>query len=490
VIALRFAFLVLAAAMALGTELTPQQLRGKRLYLTGESDAGGITALLGADQVEVAASVVPCAGCHGRDGRGKPEGGLLPSNLRWDVLLHPAAAGDRSRGPYTRSLLKRAVAMGLDANANPLQPAMPRYRMSVAQMDDLLAYLEILDRDREPGVSDDALRIGAVLPPGAAEQRAVRAALGAYFARINDAGGIFGRRIDPRFTSSIGSADERAKSLEAFIETERPFAIGAAWLSGADLPMSAVAERQRVPTIGAFAQYAPPSDRYVFRLLGGVREQSLALVAAAQLAPGARIAIHAADDATAALVRDDLAALGVRQDSKDADAILFLDEPSRLAPLLAAAAAAPAPPLVLIPAAHSAGDLTAAPAALDGRILVALPSSPDDVTAEGAAELRALAVAPEHATACRVALAAARLLVEALRRSGRDLDRDALVSTLESFYRVPTTFTPPVTWSRARHTGTRDMRIIAADVRRKRWIDRGRWPASLDRNHAESATKP
>ena len=97
--------MMLALAAAAG-ELTPPQQRGKRLYLGGDSAAGRkVTALITADDLEVAATVVPCAGCHGRDGRGKAEGGIRPANVQWDVLVHAAANGERTRPAYTRPLL-------------------------------------------------------------------------------------------------------------------------------------------------------------------------------------------------------------------------------------------------------------------------------------------------------------------------------------------------------------------------------------------------
>jgi ABC-type branched-subunit amino acid transport system substrate-binding protein len=487
VIARWSAIVVLFAAAAFGAELTPQQQRGKQLYLKGESAANRpVTALLGGDDVEVPASVVPCASCHGRDGRGRAEGGIRPSNIQWDVLLHAATTDDRTRAPYTRSQLKRAITMGIDSVSKPLENTMPRYRMAIEDIEDLLSYLEKVGDDYAPGVSEDAVRIGVVLPARADEQAAVRRTLEGYFARVNKDGGIFGRRLDARFATSAGSADERAASLAGFIEREQPFAIGAAWLSGADAAMSEAAERAHVPTIAAFAAHAPPEDRYVFRLLAGVREQSMALIAAAKPEPDARIAIVAdqSSAATAAQLREDLAGGKythvelVQTVPAGAELVLFIGAPSQLSAILQQAAALPSPPRMLIPVAHSAGDLTAAPVALDGRILVALPSSPEDANEQGAAELRALAVPDAHATACRLALASAHLLVEALRLSGRDLDRDDLVKTLETFYREPTTLTPPITWAPNQHTGTRAARIAAIDLREKRWLDRGWWSAA------------
>jgi hypothetical protein len=64
-------------------------------------------------------------------------------------------------------------------------------------------------------------------------------------------------------------------------------------------------------------------------------------------------------------------------------------------------------------------------------------------------------------------------MIEALRSSGRDVERDALVSKLESFHRAPTSLTPPVTWAPNQHTGTRNARIMAIDLEKKRWVDQG-----------------
>jgi hypothetical protein len=482
-----FAALLLVPLSA--AALTPQEQRGKQLYLTGESAAQRkVTALIGQDDVEVAASVVPCGSCHARSGRGNPEGGITPSNLQWDVLTHPATTADRTRPAYTRAQLKRAITMGFDPSGARLQPTMPRYRMTLEDMDDLLAYMARLGTDYDPGLTDDAIRVGAVLPSDEREQSAVRATLTAYFDHVNQQGGIFGRHIEPRFTTTSGTAEARAGALRAFIEHEQPFAITSAWISGADDAMSTVAEDAKVPMIAAFtAHLGSESRRFVFPLLAGVREQALALVAAAvgEHRKTARMAILT-DDATAAFadtLREQLADAGcpnvtvVRGLTPPSDAgyVLYLGPPSRLEGVLSVFGGLTPPPYVLIPVAHSSGDLTTAPSALDGRLLLALPSSPDDLTPEGEAELRGLGVPAAGATSSRIALAAAKLLVEALRRPGRDLDRDVLLTAMESFYRAPTGLTPPITWSASRHTGSRAVRLLGVDLQAKRWTDRGGW---------------
>ena len=73
---------IICHAAGMARDLTPQEKRGKEIYLKGTSPSGQeITARLGNPGVEVPASLLPCVNCHGADGRGKPEGGIIPSDL-------------------------------------------------------------------------------------------------------------------------------------------------------------------------------------------------------------------------------------------------------------------------------------------------------------------------------------------------------------------------------------------------------------------------
>ena len=56
-------------------ELTLQEKRGKAFYLRGESASGQeITALMG--EIDVPASTLTCAGCHGTRAKDRTEGGV------------------------------------------------------------------------------------------------------------------------------------------------------------------------------------------------------------------------------------------------------------------------------------------------------------------------------------------------------------------------------------------------------------------------------
>jgi mono/diheme cytochrome c family protein len=75
------------APVAGAAALDEAAARGKQIYLEGTSAGGGtIEAVVGDEAVTLPASAVPCASCHGPDGRGRPEGGVLPPDIRWQEL--------------------------------------------------------------------------------------------------------------------------------------------------------------------------------------------------------------------------------------------------------------------------------------------------------------------------------------------------------------------------------------------------------------------
>jgi len=106
--------------------LTPQERRGKALYLRGESRSGKeVTAMLG--EIDVPASTMSCAGCHGLRGEGKTEGGVTAGNLTWSNLLKPYGhthPSGRKHGPFNELTFIRAVVNGIDPDGNKMLVAM------------------------------------------------------------------------------------------------------------------------------------------------------------------------------------------------------------------------------------------------------------------------------------------------------------------------------------------------------------------------------
>lgn len=192
-----FRSLVFVAPLLAQTTLTPEQ-RGRRIYEEGVSAGGSkVEASIGPG-APVAGSLLPCKNCHGLDGLGRAEGGVVPADITWDALTKPYGmrrSDGRTRGPYTERLARRAITMGLDSDGNALHKAMPRYQLSQADAADLTAYLKILGRLHDPGLTDTVVRVGVFLPPGA-EGPLVREAMTRHFAAINRAGGVYGRTVE------------------------------------------------------------------------------------------------------------------------------------------------------------------------------------------------------------------------------------------------------------------------------------------------------
>ncbi|HEX4962270.1 MAG TPA: ABC transporter substrate-binding protein [Thermoanaerobaculia bacterium] len=483
-VALLFAFvlflpaLLQAAPPTAPADAKKQLERGRQVYLEGTSPAGHeIVAVMSDSSVEVPASTVPCGGCHGRDGKGKPEGGLIPSDLTWPALTKPYGVthpGGRKHPPYDVKLLKRAISLGIDPAGNKLNTAMPRFRMSLEDMEDLVAYLQQLGTGSDPGVSDTAVRVGIVLPPAgplSGMGRAVRAALTARFDTVNREGGIYGRRIEPRFLEAPASADQRRAWTSDFLEREEVFAGVAPFFAGADAGMASLFQERQVPAVGPFTlhpQDAFPQNRYVFYLVPGVEVQAQALVrfAAAKGWP-APVTLRPGKD-----ISEELKRLAVAK----ADPVLFLGSGPEAASLLQEADQLGWHPRFLFTGATGDDALFAAPAAFEGKIFLALPTSPAGPEGAAVAAYRSLGPLPAEAFSAQwTALAAADVLVEALRRAGRELNREKLVDQLETLNAFTTGYAPPVTFGPARRLGARGAYVLRIDLAAKRFVVENGW---------------
>jgi ABC-type branched-subunit amino acid transport system substrate-binding protein len=478
--------------------LTPEQERGRRIYVDSVSPSGGeIVAVLG-QGVEVDASAVPCATCHGRDGKGRPEGGVTPTDITWANLTKPYGVvhpTGRRHPPYDDKLMKRSLALGVDPAGNELHVAMPRYRMSHQDMADLAAYLKTLGETADPGATDDAVRIGLLPPPpGPLEGmgQAVRSALEARFAEVNAAGGLYGRRLE--LTPLEVGSGERPAAVAAALERGRVFAVVGAFLTGTDAGLAAVFQDQRVPLLGPFILHPRedlPLNRYVFHLLPGVDAQAAALVRFARRDAGAGeprpavlaagepeldAAVEAVGKACEGWAPPTVLRYGRRSFSPGelagklaagkADPVLFLGSGGEAAGLARALEAMGWHPRLLVTGLAADAGLLAAAARYGGRIYAGLPA-PAEAGPEAAERYRALAAArplsTDHISAQLSALAAAEVLIEGLKRAGRALERESFIETLENLRSFETGYAPPVTFGAGRRLGSRGAYVYAAD---------------------------
>ena len=474
--------------------------RGRQIYMETTSPSGGeIVALLG-EGADVPGSAVPCSGCHGRDGRGRPEGGVAPTDITWRSLTRPygfvRATGQRVP-PYDERSLARAIAEAVDPAGVSFHVAMPRYRMSPQDMADLVAFLRALGEVADPGVGAGEVRIALLLPPPGAPAglgEAVQAAVAARFAEVERAGGLFGRRLAlVQLAGTAGTAAERRARLAGQLAGADAFAAVAPYVAGADAELAGLFGQEGMPAVGPFSSH-PREDlavnRAVFYLFPGIAEQAGALARHTRTAGAARPALLApADDslepAVAAVARawDGLspAVVRYRRDSYDpaalardlagreADPLLFLGAGAEAVALLRAAEALPGwRPRLLATARAADGSLAAAPRAFDGRIVLALPAPAGGATAEAEARYQALARAhglpAEHRSAQLAALAAVEVLAAGLERCGRDLTRDGLIEKLEGLRQLATGYAPPLTFGPSRRLGARGAYLVRVDL--------------------------
>ena len=170
--------------------------------------------------VTIPASVLPCIGCHGHDGLGRSEGGLVPSDIRWSTLERPGrdAGHGRQRPGYTKQAFVRAVSMGFDSNNRRLNLAMPRYQLQHLETKALMAWLSALQQRKIPGVESTHITLGLVVE----NETDPRAGLVHYWAKaITNAGGIHNRAIRIKVLSRQASINELSTVFAAlFLDNE------------------------------------------------------------------------------------------------------------------------------------------------------------------------------------------------------------------------------------------------------------------------------
>ena len=493
--------------------LTPAERRGRALYFRGEtSSKKEVTAMIG--DVDVPASTVNCAGCHGRRGEGKTEGGVTAGNLTWNNLIksyghtHP---NGRKHGPFTESSFAMAVVRGVDPSGNNLVVAMPRYRLSIEDMNDLIAYIKRLEFDRDPGLTAESIEVGVPLPtsPALAETgQAIRGVITAYFDELNAQGGIYNRKIKLHFTES--SVADATAGLRSMITQNQVFAFVGGLSAGADKQIASLAREEEIPFIGPatlLPQIEQPPNRYVFYLLPGVGEQARALVnfadeqfelkkqRSAILYPSTELssaAGEAAFERAKALAANEVVKTAYANGSFDANklaqqlktdgttAVFIFGTGNEVESFLQAANALQWNPYVFSLGVFASRELaTSLPPSFTKRVFLSFPTVPADVKQAGHAEFGALVdkykLQTKHAAAQFAALASAKIFVEALKRAGADLSREQLITALESLYDYDTGLTPKLIFGPNRRVGAAGAYVITIDSEKKEFVTASGW---------------
>ncbi|MBP2682633.1 MAG: putative cytochrome c, partial [Deltaproteobacteria bacterium] len=222
--------------------------------------------------------------CHLAGGTGQREGGVRSADITWFHLTkeHPGKrATGRVHPAYDEETVMAAITEGVDPAGNALDAAHPRYRMTREDLEDLVAYIKVMDREAVPGVTDNAVRVGILLPekgPLAEAGREVQALLTGVFAEVNARGGLYSRSLslvpvpfDPDGTDGALPAARNA------VESDDVFCFLANVGGQADDRTARYLSTRGVPVIVPLLS-APEggygAGRYTFHVFASIRDQA------------------------------------------------------------------------------------------------------------------------------------------------------------------------------------------------------------------------
>ncbi len=328
----------------------------------------------------------------------------------------------------------------------------------------------------------------------------------AYLQELNQQGGVFGRRIELLAIPAGGSAEETLDNLRLALQQEGVFALVGAYTVGLDEALLPLLRREHVPLIGPFT--LDPGDETLnesaFYLYPGFAEQARVLAdqAVAGAGDGPPVVVAPAGDqgdGLARAVRDQIQRGGgpepleIRYAPGELDshllaetlgegaegALLFFGTQGDLDALLPALAEHKKTPKVYLLSSMIAYPPFDAPREFDQRIFLAYPTLASDISEAGGTEYQELAAGhalPDaHLQGQIAALAATKLLVEGVKRAGRDLSRQALVEALEGLYAYETGLTPALSYGANRRVGARGAHVVAVDLVNRSYQPVGGW---------------
>jgi ABC-type branched-subunit amino acid transport system substrate-binding protein len=310
-----------------------------------------------------------------------------------------------------------------------------------------------------------------------------------------------------RFATNAESA--AGANLASLLNEGQIFALVGSFIAGAEKEIVPLLADREVPLIGPFTLYpqtSTPLNRQVFYLLSGVDGQARALVEFAGKKPELKasplIVVYPRNELNTAIyeaIKDEAGKIGLpvperaeyvpgqfetaesirKWKSSNHNAVLFLGGGDELQSLLKEADRAGWFPWLFLPGSSGGSVILDAPAGFDARVFLSFPTSPVDQSADGIKEFRAFAEKyklPAHHLAAQVsAYSAAKILVEGLKRAGKDLSREKLIQALEGLYQYQTGLTPAITFGPNRRVGANGAHVVTIDLREKRFLPASGW---------------
>jgi ABC-type branched-subunit amino acid transport system substrate-binding protein len=348
---------------------------------------------------------------------------------------------------------------------------------------------------RQPGITANTITIGSLAPltgENAETGSAVKAVLSAYFDELNQRGGIYGRRIVLRFDESGNDSADTLKTAKR-LAAAPVFAMVAPFVPDAEQKLAAVAHASKIPLVGLLALSVPneAENREVFYLLPGFQQLEQELVrfsATREKTALEKTAVVIADNKLQTDVASAMQAtwkeLNVEKPqefvfsaakaedvvrdlhTQGIERVFFIGDGEQLAPWIQAADKAEWAPRVFVLGPLLDQSILGAPARFQGRIFAAYPQLQPEVGAVDEFDyfLSSHNLASDHRLVQISTYCAAKILVEALARAGKDVTREKLIQTLEQMRDFRTGLLPGITFGANRRVGSFKAEIVCVDL--------------------------
>ncbi len=476
-----------------------------------------ITVKVGRSSIPMPGKSFPCASCHGSDGLGRTEGGVVPANITWSRLTQPVVAmtvEERTRSAYDEAAFFKAITSGVDADGNKLNVMMPRFEMAEQDLRDLVAYLKIMEQDLDSGLTEHSIALGTIVPKGGTKDAlgpVVAGVLKGYFDDINRQGGIYNRQLELTVVEAT-TREQAVEEITGLLDGEKVFALAGAVTSGLEVEVDRLTEEKNIPMVGPLTQFPRNEDslqRRTFYLFGGLSTQGRVLLDFAEKAISQeplRIAVVHPDEDGLNTVAD-----SVKSEAKTSgwaepvvfsyprgsfnavntaatlqaarvNAVLFFGSDREMSALAQEGKRNGWVPYLLLPSVSAGSGLFDLPMEFNGRVFVAYPNGPADYKPEGFAEFTAFQtrhqLPQKHLAAQVFAYTAAKVLVEGLKRAGAKLSKERFIAALEQLYEFQTGLTPVLTYGPNRRTGSQGVHVLGVDVANKRFNASSQWVAA------------
>ena len=179
-----------------------------------------------------------------------------------------------------------------------MEKAMPRYDMTKEDVEDLIAYLKVMDSQSDPAISGSTIRIGTVVPTEGQHSGlgdAIRSTIEAVIDEVNANGGINNRELKLAVGGWSDNGNPEIWAARDLVNKEPVAALVSPYVPNYDAELEALGTEKRLPVVGPYTVLQPDGgddedeeNRFTFYLLAGLELQARALVdaATARVTPG------------------------------------------------------------------------------------------------------------------------------------------------------------------------------------------------------------